>query len=193
LCALFIQEAAKAAAEKGDGDGEDDEDHDTRRLKKADRMRMVVKNKEEGTELFKAKNFRLAAARYHKALTHAAKFFDLSAEDEGEVRALKVTLYVNLAVCYTKLDNWESMLRNCNDALALDPNNVKALFRRASYYEKKKEWTKAMDDLKKCVKINAATPGTAEDKAVAGAIESVKKGMAAEKSKEKSTWGKMFS
>lgn len=37
----------------------------------ADRMRLVVKNKEEGTELFKGGNFRPAAARYHKALTHS--------------------------------------------------------------------------------------------------------------------------
>lgn len=33
--------------------GEEDEDHDNRKLKKADRMRLVVKNKEDGTELFK--------------------------------------------------------------------------------------------------------------------------------------------
>jgi hypothetical protein len=51
-------------------DGED-EDHDFRKLKKADRMRLVVKNKEEGTELFKGGNIRPAAARYQKALSHA--------------------------------------------------------------------------------------------------------------------------
>lgn len=34
-------------------------------------MRLVVKNKEEGTELFKGGNIRPAAARYQKALTHA--------------------------------------------------------------------------------------------------------------------------
>ena len=36
-----------------------------------DRMRLVVKNKEEGTELFKGGNYRPAAARYHKALSHS--------------------------------------------------------------------------------------------------------------------------
>ena len=34
-------------------------------------MRLVVKNKEEGTELFKGGNYRPAAARYHKALSHS--------------------------------------------------------------------------------------------------------------------------
>lgn len=36
-------------------------------------MRLVVKNKEEGNELFKGGNLRPAAARYHKALTHSSK------------------------------------------------------------------------------------------------------------------------
>ena len=44
----------------------------------------VNKNKEEGTELFKGAvdntQYRTAAARYNKALTHAAKFVDLSPE-----------------------------------------------------------------------------------------------------------------
>jgi hypothetical protein len=50
-------EAVKAASEKAAA-GEDDEDHDNRKLKKADRMRLVTKNKEEGTELFKGGNYR---------------------------------------------------------------------------------------------------------------------------------------
>ena len=47
----------------------------------------MLKNKEEGTELFKGQNYRPAAARYNKALTHAAKFVDLSPEQKKEVGA----------------------------------------------------------------------------------------------------------
>lgn len=36
-------------------------------------MRLVIKNKDEGTELFKGGNIRPAAARYQKALSHAGK------------------------------------------------------------------------------------------------------------------------
>ena len=66
-------------------------------------MRLVVKNKEEGTEIFKGGVYRTAAARYHKALTHASKFFDLTPADEKEVKALKISLYLNLAQCYLKM------------------------------------------------------------------------------------------
>ncbi len=181
------EEAQRAAAER-EANGEDgDEDHDTRKLKKADRMRLVVKNKEEGTELFKGGNIRPAAARYQKALTHCAKFFDLSADDEKEIAALKLSLYLNLASCYLKLENWEQVLRNCNDALAIDTKSVKALFRRSSYYEHLKDYEKALDDLKLCQEYNPT-----EDKLVTKSIERVKKEIQKLKEKEKKMWGKAF-
>ena len=185
LEATLMEEAAKAEAEKA-AEGEDD-DHDNRKLKKEDRMRMVVKNKEEGTELFKGGNYRPAAARYHKALTHASKFFDLSPDDEQEVKAVKLSLYLNLAQCYIKLENFDNVIRNCDEALSLEDNNAKALFRRAAAYESKKDWDKALQDLK-----NAALSNP-DDKAIPKAEERIKKMVAKEKAKDKKIWGNAFS
>lgn len=50
-------EARKAEAER-EAEGGDD-DHDNRKLKMADRMRLVLKNKEEGNELFSGGNFKV--------------------------------------------------------------------------------------------------------------------------------------
>ena len=47
--ATLSEESKKADAERA-AEGED-EDHDNRKLKKPERMRMVLKNKEEGTEV----------------------------------------------------------------------------------------------------------------------------------------------
>merc|ERR1711871_1291617 len=140
-------------------DAADDEDHDTRKLKKPERMRLVLKNKEEGTELFKGGNYRPAAARYHKSLTHCAKFFDLTPDDENEVKATKLSLYLNLAQCYIKLENFENVIRNCNEALQIDPANAKAFFRRAAAYETTKDWDKALADLKAAAKANPEDKG----------------------------------
>ena len=76
-------------------------------------------------------NFFIAAARYQKSLTHCTKFFDLTKEDENEVNQLKLSLYLNLASCYIKLDNWEQVLRYCNDAINIDNNSIKGYFRRS--------------------------------------------------------------
>ena len=185
LEATLKEESAKAEAERA-AEGEED-DHDNRKLKKEDRMRMVIKNKEEGTELFKGGNYRPAAARYHKSLTHASKFFDLSPDDEQEVKAVKLSLYLNLAQCYIKLENYDNVIRNCDEALSIEPNNAKALFRRATAYETKKDWDKALEDLKKAALANP------DDKAIPKAEERIKRMVAKEKAKDKKIWGNAFS
>ena len=132
-------------------------------------------------------NYRPAGARYHKALTHCTKFFDLSKEDEIEINTLKLSLYLNLANVYIKLANWDNVLRNCNDALMIDAKNPKALFRRASYYENKKDWTNALNDLNTSQSVTEV-----EDKLVTKAVDRVKKEIQKEKDKEKKMWGKAF-
>ena len=72
---------------------------------------MVQKNKDEGTELFKGAvditQFRSACARYNKALTHCAKFLDLSPDQKEEVNALKLSLHLNIAMCWLKITDAE--------------------------------------------------------------------------------------
>ena len=178
-------EAAKAEVERGISG--DDDDHDNRKLRKPERMRLVVKNKEEGTELFKGSNWKQAASRYHKALQHCQKFFDITKDDEAEIKAIKITLYLNLASCYIKLQFWEQVLNNCNDAISLDAKNPKAFFRRASYYENKKEWEKAMDDMKTCQKLSEVP-----DVNVTKGIDRIKKEIQKENDTAKKTWGRAF-
>lgn len=179
----LAKEAQQAASEE-----KEDEDHDFRKLKKPERMRMVLKNKEEGTELFKGGNIRPAAARYQKALTHAAKFFDLSPDDIEEVNAVKLSLHLNVTQCYLKLENWDFAVRHADEALALDSKAVKALFRRAQAFEAKKEYEKSLADLKRAAELNAPK----EDKLITKGIDRVKRLIQKEKDKEKKMWGKVF-
>ena len=130
------EEAKKGQNERDTEEEGDDDDHDNRRLPKKRRMEIVMKNKAEANELFSDGNYKFAAARYTKALSHCAKFVDLNPDDVTEVNALKLSLNLNLALAYLKLDNPDQALRVCNDALAIDENSAKALHRRASiYYE----------------------------------------------------------
>jgi heat shock 70kDa protein 4 len=131
-----------------------EDDHDRRKLKKDDRMRLVVRNKDEGTELFKGGVYKQAAIRYTKALQNCSKFFDLSADDEKEVNEIKVKLHLNIAMCFLKLKNNHKVINNCTDALELEKDNVKALFRRATAYYNEKKIKEAKSDLKNAMKIN---------------------------------------
>jgi hypothetical protein len=69
---------------------EDKADHDNRKLRKADRLKLALRNKDEATELFKGGNYAHATQRYIRALGHCTKFFDLSEEDKAEVAELEV-------------------------------------------------------------------------------------------------------
>ncbi|ETW03867.1 hypothetical protein, variant 1 [Aphanomyces invadans] len=174
-------EAQKAALEN-----KDDDDHDFRKLKTPDRMRLVVKNKDEGNELFRGGNIQHAAARYVKALTHATKFFDLRPDEAAEVKAIKLSLYLNLAQCYLKLESWQKAVVNCKDALDLDPTNTKALYRRALGYERLKDYAAAFEDSQKAFML---APG---DKAVVALNDRLKAHMKKQEATEKKMWAKAF-
>ena len=188
-----LEAASAAAAAERAANGED-EDHDQRKLKFPDRLRLVTKNKEEGTELFKGAvditQFRSACARYNKALTHAAKFLDLSPQQKEEVDAIKLSLHLNIAMCWLKITDAENHLdqaiRACNDALDIDEGCVKALFRRATAREQKGQYDEAKADLKKAAELSP------DDKAVPKLMTRVEAQIARQKAKEKKMYGKMF-
>ena len=163
-----------------------EDDHDRRKLKKDDRMRLVVRNKNEGTELFKGGVYKQAAIRYTKALQNCTKFFDLSEADEKEVNEIKVKLHLNIAMCFLKLKNNHKVINNCTDALKLDNDNVKALFRRATAYYNEKKIKEAKSDLKRAVKLNP------EDKAIKKLTAKIDLVIKKQKAKEKKMAKRMF-
>jgi len=163
-----------------------EDDHDRRKLKKDDRMRLVVRNKDEGTELFKGGVYKQAAIRYTKALQNCTKFFDLSADDEKEVNEIKVKLHLNIAMCFLKLKNNHKVINNCTDALGIEKDNVKALFRRATAYYNEKKIKEAKTDLKIAMKINP------DDKAIKKLNAKIDLIIKKQKAKEKKMAQRMF-
>mmetsp|Transcript_15003 Transcript_15003/g.29242 ORF Transcript_15003/g.29242 Transcript_15003/m.29242 type:complete len:209 (+) Transcript_15003:1856-2482(+) len=80
-------------------------------------------------------------------------FFDLGPDDEEEVKQIKLSLHLNLAQCCIKLEDWAETIKEANNALELDANSTKALFRLAFAQEKTKEFTSAKKNLTRAIKI----------------------------------------
>jgi len=175
-----LREAEKAM------NGDDEADHDTRKLPTKRRMDIVMKNKKEANELFSDKNYRHAAARYAKALTHCSKFFDLSPDEQKEVDDVKMSLYLNIALAYIKLEKLDNALQSCNDALKIDEKNTKALYRRATVLYQKRKFDDAVKDLVQAEKL------APDDKAILKLRKLVDQQLANQKKKEKAFAKKMF-
>mmetsp|Transcript_17090 Transcript_17090/g.22152 ORF Transcript_17090/g.22152 Transcript_17090/m.22152 type:complete len:696 (-) Transcript_17090:226-2313(-) len=187
-------EASAAQAEKHQDDEDDDErredkiNADTRKLKFSDRMRLVNKNKDEATELFKDGNILHAAKRYKDALGHAIKLDpdSIQPDEAQQLLKMKIDLNVNLSLCWTKLNNLEQSLRACEAALKLDDSHPKALFRRAFVYEQTKRFEEARTDLKRALSL------VPEDKALNQLLKRVDAQITRQKKQEKKMWGKAF-
>ena len=111
---------------------------------------------------------------------------DLNPEDLQEVDALKLTLNLNMALAYSKLQQFDAALRYVNDALILDTVHLKALYRRASIYYELKNWDGARKD------IQAALEQDPDNKLVLKLQQKVDAQLLRQKQKEKKMAKKMF-
>ncbi|NXQ58508.1 TOM34 protein, partial [Anthoscopus minutus] len=98
-----------------------------------ERARML---KEEGNEFVKKGNHKKAVEKYSESLK-------LNKE---------CATYTNRALCYLALKQYKEAAQDCTEALKLDPNNVKALYRRAQALKELKDYKSSIADIKSLLK-----------------------------------------
>lgn len=86
-------------------------------------VKLVAKARTCGNNLFKSERFTEACSAYGEGLRH---------DPSNSV------LYCNRAACWFKLGLWERSVDDCNQALCIQPNYIKALLRRAASNSKVK-------------------------------------------------------
>ncbi|NXH10747.1 TOM34 protein, partial [Bucco capensis] len=92
--------------------------------------------KEEGNELVKKGNHKKAVEKYSESIK-------LNQE---------CATYTNRALCYLTLKQYKEAVQDCTEALRLDPENVKALYRRAQALKELKDYKSGIADLKSLLK-----------------------------------------
>ncbi|EKX51953.1 hypothetical protein GUITHDRAFT_49725, partial [Guillardia theta CCMP2712] len=133
---------------------------DTRSLPFQGRLEAAESMKEEGNLLFKEEKFDMANIKYEESLS-VFKYLEVleghedwktngkglrdeiyrivdedgvSSGQEEMIEAIsrhKQSCYLNIAACAMKQNNWQNCVRACDAALELDPQSVKAFYRRA--------------------------------------------------------------
>jgi len=197
----FLDEEAEKERQRRKDCGMDD-DKDDRKMAKSERIKMAGKNKEEGNTVLKAGNLEDAAGRYMRALQHLKKFYmlDLSPEDKAEGDAISLSVQLNLAMVYLKQAAqvekdagkekaeavWIKAKTAATEALAVDEDNVKAKFRKASAMEKLGDLDGAAKEVKSALKTDP------ENADLLKLLERLEKLHKIQNEKARKMYGKMF-
>lgn len=158
-------------------------------------LRVGTELKEFGNKAFKAGDIELGLDKYEKGLRYLAEYPTLVEGDSPEVfqniKALKFTLYSNIALLHNKQKGHREAEDAATKALAIEevtgPERAKALYRRAIAKVALKDEDCALDDLKEAHKL------APDNAAVIKELDVAKKKLAARKEKEKAAYKKFFS
>ena len=129
--------------------------------KKAERVATL---KEAGAFIFKSARVRFALARYVAATRLVENEKNLSTEAKSLVRLC----LLNQAMCHLKLNEAGKAEAACSKVLKEEPENVKALYRRAQAESQQGEFTKALSDLKRAAEID---PSNTEVRALFASVK----------------------
>jgi len=153
---------------------------------KGEKIDAAKKRKHQGAVCFKDGDIEGAALRWTQALGYFESVWDLSEDQKKEINEIKLPCYLNLAMCFLKLKKYEKARDNCTEALKIEGENVKALYRRGQAYYYLKDFEEAKKDLTLAAKLEP------KDNEVKKTLKLVTDQVAAQKEKEKKIYGKMF-
>eukprot|EP00730_Choanoeca_flexa_P009774 TRINITY_DN1325_c0_g1_i1.p1 TRINITY_DN1325_c0_g1~~TRINITY_DN1325_c0_g1_i1.p1 ORF type:complete len:406 (+),score=155.74 TRINITY_DN1325_c0_g1_i1:45-1262(+) len=142
--------------------------------------------KTEGSEYFKKGELKRASLRYENGLKCVDNDSSLDDAQKATAKTLKAAIASNLALVALKGKDYVKAKDQADKALEAEPDNVKAMFRKATALFETDDWDEAT------TLINSLLEKEADNKAA----QSLKKKIAAKKAayakKEKAMYSKMF-
>ena len=119
-----------------------------------EKMQIVKDFKEKGNDYFKEENYEKASYFYAKALLQFYYIIPENDEEENEVNPIKLSCHLNQALWFYKQSRFDEGLTEWYQALCIDPNNVKGLYRQALLNKSKHNFEKALEDVKHGLEID---------------------------------------
>jgi len=180
-----------------------------------EKMLQAEKIKEEGSQLYKEKKFSDAVDKYEEApsLFHYCYSTDpgwrknnrgidddvlVLVDDVGadeteaaQIKRLRLTCALNIAQCKLKLAKFDEAVKACDVVLELDPDNIKALYRRAEGLVRPSGST-AYDQDMAIKDLNKATEIDPDDKVVSSFLKTLREERKKQRTKDKGTFEGMF-
>ncbi|XP_055078437.1 FKBP prolyl isomerase 16 isoform X2 [Periophthalmus magnuspinnatus] len=132
---------------------------DPQTLPIAERIRIGNHKRERGNFYFQREEYNRAARAYCMGLeVLTTRCTDAAEAEQDEIKDYRLKCLNNLAMAQLKLEQNEEALKTCDEALQLDPHNVKALFRSGKVLlSDKGQYKEAMELLKRALKLEPST------------------------------------
>jgi tetratricopeptide (TPR) repeat protein len=149
--------------------------------------------KENGNAAFKENNFLSAKLHYEEALEilkphkGVTPLGDVTPEKVQEFQSLYLSLHANTSMVHFKEENWSLVIKSTEEILSQEPENVKALYRRAVAHHRLGNIEEAKDGLSTVLALDAANAAAKKE------LVEVTKALKEQKRKEKSAMSGMFS
>ncbi len=90
----------------------------------------------EGDDFLKFKDFENALNSYEKGLLQLFYTFSNDEEEDRAVDTIKASINMNMSMCHMNLNKYDNAIGYCIEALRIDKNNLKAIYRVAYSYFK---------------------------------------------------------
>lgn len=142
--------------------------------------------KEKGTQFLKSEKYKLAVKQYKKIIDLLE--YDSGLDDEKKAESQKVLLagHLNLSMVYLKLQDSASARDHATKAIGMDPNNVKAYFRRGQAQLNMGDPILAQKDFQSCLDLEQNNKAAKQQLMIC--VQKIK----ADKMREKQIYGGMF-
>lgn len=110
--------------------------------------------KDKGTKYFTKGNYSRALENYRKIVSMLEYETSGLKDDEAQERnQLLLAAHLNIAMCNLKVSSFCEAEQECDEALKIDPKNVKAIFRRGQSLLERCEFERALEDFNKVLEL----------------------------------------
>jgi len=119
-----------------------------------DRVEKNKRIKLKGNQLFQEQKYSEAITLYNKAMDLWKFVFPREEGDKQKMQEAQLPVLLNLAACQLKTKDYKGAWLNCEKALDIDVNNVKAIFRRGQSFAGQGDYEKAKKDYQEAIKLD---------------------------------------
>lgn len=149
---------------------------DVWKLSDQERLKIALHHKALGNEIFQTGNIAAAAVHYSKAMKYLIPIeLDTMEQVRKDASNLRAITLLNLAACQLKFQQSHLSAKNCTKVLQLEPENVKALYRRGQALANMSDFEQARLDLMKAKELEPGNRAIEEQLRVLNSKEQAQK------------------